>query len=26
MCVGALLFFLAFAQATAHHQNPVDLR
>ncbi len=26
MCVGALLFFLAFAQATAHHQNPVDLK
>ncbi|MEY4378302.1 MAG: hypothetical protein RLZ85_183, partial [Verrucomicrobiota bacterium] len=26
MCVGTLLFFLAFAQATAHHQNPVDLR
>ena len=26
LCVGALLFFLAFAQATAHHQNPVDLR
>ncbi|MBI5691434.1 MAG: putative Na+/H+ antiporter [Verrucomicrobia bacterium] len=26
MCVGALLFFLAFVQATAHHQTPVDLR
>jgi Na+/H+ antiporter NhaD/arsenite permease-like protein len=26
MFVGAFLFFLAFAQATAHHQNPVDLR
>lgn len=24
--IGAFLFFLAFAQATAHHQNPVDLR
>lgn len=26
MFVGAFLFFLAFAQATAHHQSPVDLR
>ncbi len=26
MFIGAFLFFLAFAQATAHHQNPVDLR
>jgi len=24
--IGAFLFFLAFAQATAHHQSPVDLR
>jgi len=24
--IGAFLFFLAFARATAHHQNPVDLR
>jgi hypothetical protein len=24
--IGAFLFFLAFAQATAHHQNAVDLR
>ncbi|MDD3179288.1 MAG: putative Na+/H+ antiporter [Opitutaceae bacterium] len=24
--IGAFLFFLAFAQATAHHQNTVDLR
>ncbi|MDO8539802.1 MAG: putative Na+/H+ antiporter [Opitutaceae bacterium] len=24
--IGAFLFFLAFAQATAHHQNRVDLR
>ncbi len=24
--IGSFLFFLAFAQATAHHQNPVDLR
>jgi hypothetical protein len=24
--IGAFLFFLAFHQATAHHQNPVDLR
>ncbi len=26
MFVGAFLFFLAFAQATAHHQNPIDLK
>lgn len=26
MFIGAFLFFLAFAEATAHHQNPVDLR
>lgn len=26
MFVGAFLFFLAFAQATAHHQTPVDLK
>jgi hypothetical protein len=24
--IGGFLFFLAFAQATAHHQRPVDLR
>ncbi len=24
--IGAFLFFLAFAQATAHHQNSIDLR
>ncbi|MFA5264515.1 MAG: putative Na+/H+ antiporter [Opitutaceae bacterium] len=24
--IGAFLFFLAFSQATAHHQSPVDLR
>lgn len=24
--IGAFLFSLAFAQATAHHQNPIDLR
>jgi Na+/H+ antiporter NhaD/arsenite permease-like protein len=24
--VGVFLFYLAFAQATAHHQNPLDLR
>lgn len=24
--IGGFLFFLAFAQATAHHQNPIDLR
>jgi Na+/H+ antiporter NhaD/arsenite permease-like protein len=26
MCIGAFLFFLAFTQATAHHQTPVDLK
>ncbi len=26
MFIGAFLFFLAFAQATGHHQNPIDLR
>jgi hypothetical protein len=26
MFIGAFLFFLAFAEATAHHQDPVDLR
>jgi hypothetical protein len=26
MFIGAFLFFLAFTQATAHHQNPIDLR
>lgn len=26
MFIGAFLFFLAFAQATAHHQSPVDLK
>jgi len=26
MLVGVLLFFLAFAQATAHHQGKIDLR
>lgn len=26
MFIGGFLFFLAFAQATAHHQSPVDLR
>lgn len=26
MFIGGFLFFLAFAQATAHHQNAVDLR
>jgi len=26
MFIGAFLFFLAFTQATAHHQSPVDLK
>ncbi len=26
MFIGGFLFFLAFAQATAHHQSPVDLK
>jgi hypothetical protein len=26
LCIGGLLFYLAFAQATAHHQNALDLR
>ncbi len=26
MFIGAFLFYLAFAQATAHHQSPVDLK
>jgi len=26
MFIGAFLFFLAFTQATAHHQTPVDLK
>ena len=26
LCIGALLFFLAFTQATAHHQTPIDLK
>ena len=26
LCIGALLFFLAFTQATAHHQAPIDLK
>jgi Na+/H+ antiporter NhaD/arsenite permease-like protein len=26
MFVGAFLFFLAFTQATAHHQTPIDLK
>lgn len=26
LCVGGFLFFIAFAQATAHHQKPLDLR
>jgi hypothetical protein len=26
MFIGAFLFFLAFAQATAHHQTPIDLK
>lgn len=26
MFIGAFLFFLAFTQATAHHQSPIDLR
>jgi Na+/H+ antiporter NhaD/arsenite permease-like protein len=26
MFIGGFLFYLAFAQATAHHQSPLDLR
>ena len=26
LCIGAFLFFLAFTQATAHHQTPIDLK
>lgn len=26
MFIGAFLFFLAFSQATAHHQSPIDLK
>jgi hypothetical protein len=26
LCVGGFLFFVAFTQATEHHQDPIDLR